>query len=1174
MSTSAHLYDRPRLDPEGSDSLACIARRIAPASRVLDLGCGPGLLGRYLAECKQCQVDGVELYAPAAELARSYLRMVWNKDLQGSLDFLENAEYDVIVCADVLEHLVDPAHLLRQLPRLLSPAGQILISVPNIAHQGVLLELMAGDFRYGLEGLLDSTHLRFFTGRSFLRLLDENGLQGTIVDRVIVDVQETEFRDRLPEAASRPLLDEMMDWPEASTYQYIMRAVPQQGRGIAVDDTPWMHPARGPGFTVKVYGRSLGASFSEERCSRLRLPLGVSKQTIRIPLPPGSLDQIRLDMADRVGFMRVFDIRLVQDDRQPAWIWDGRPESLCHTLHGIFPARMEGEGGLILALLHDDPWWILPVDGETLSGANALELTLSWPRSADYVAVEAAWEETLKANQEQQRQLQGQAEENLAQRLTMEKLKGSLAEAERTLEGILHSHSWRLTAPLRRAVQKVKTLRALAQRARAKRGYLNSRVLRRSAVYLFTGRWRTLIQKARRHWLDDEAGDPVQHIALSYALHWLLPNTGVAAERALPVDIIIPVYNGMEFLEEFFDRLLLGTPAPYRLIIVDDASPDPRVYPFLENMVQRLPAGTAILLRNAKNLGFVGTVNRALGISQHDVVLLNTDVLLPPDWLGRLMAPINEDARVASVTPFTNAGTICSFPQCCVDNAPFMALDVADIDRAFRRVNPTIHAIDLPTGVGFCMALSRRAINEVGVLDEQAFGKGYGEENDWCMRATRRSYRHRIAPNLYVYHRHGGSFAPEEKKALLDRNLRLLEARYPEYPALVERFIHEDPLRPIRQVMAVLLAAEHAAKTMLIIDHDRGGGANHYRDTLVDQWLREHTLVLLFVEDYLNRKCTLKCCYGDDRWSFTVPDLNAIKDLSEEIDITEIWYNSTVFSSNPMASIQLVTELKRNSNASLIITIHDYYPLCPSYTLVDHQGRFCGLPDPAVCRRCLPHNRLVFPNAIDDIDRWRDVWGACLGLSDSILCFSESSKLLVERIYPLVADRIQVRPHALDYFPSRKPHWDPQNGIHIGVIGALSFQKGVGVVQNIARLIEKEDRDLSLTIIGYADEAFPLPNHVPVTGPFDSQELPRIIEQNNINFILFPSICPETFSYVTSEVIAMGLPIACFDYGAQAEKVRPYDLGLVLDSSEPKMIVDEIRQFCKRLRNNGKVMSL
>jgi len=805
---------------------------------------------------------------------------------------------------------------------------------------------------------------------------------------------------------------------------------------------------------------------------------------------------------------------------------------------------------------------------ETQAEENlALRLTIEELKGSLGTSEKLAMENISKLEAEI-RILETQAEENLALRLTIEELKGSLGEKERILEDILHSRSWRLSAPLRQTAQQVRILRAVVQRALAKRGYLNSHVLRRSAVYLFTGRWRTLIQKARRHWLDDKVDSPTRHTSLTDALSWLLPYPKVEPRCTVPADIIIPVYNGMEFLEDFFDRLISGTPAPYRLIIVDDASPDPRVYPFLESIVQRLPADTVILLRNAKNLGFVGTVNRALGVSQHDVVLLNTDVLLPPDWLGRLLAPIDEDAKVASVTPFTNAGTICSFPQCCVDNSPFMALDVAEIDRAFRRLDPTFHTIDLPTGVGFCMALSRRAINEVGVLDEKTFGKGYGEENDWCMRATRRGYRHRIAPNLYVHHSHGGSFAPEEKKALIDRNLRLLEARYPEYSALVGRFIHEDPLQPIRQVMAVLLAAEHAAKTMLIIDHGRGGGANHYRDLLVDQWLREHALVLLFVEDYLNLKRTLTCCYGDDRWSFFVPDLSTIKDLSEKIDITEIWYNSTVFSADPMASVQMVTELKKNSSATLIITIHDYFPLCPSYTLIDHQERFCGLPDPAICRRCLPHNRLVFPNSIDDIDRWRDVWGKCLSLSDSILCFSESSKLLVERIYPLVADRILVRPHSMDYFASRKkPRWDLQNGIHIGVIGALSFQKGAGVIQNIARLIKKEDLDLSLTVIGYVDESFPLPDHVPITGPYDSQDLAGIIEQNKINFILFPSIWPETFSYVTSEVIAMDLPIACFDYGAQAEKVSSYELGLVLTSSEAEMIIDEIRQFCGELRN-------
>ena len=173
-----HLYARPPLDPNGEDSLAKIARQITTDTAVLDIGCAVGALGRYLTEQKHCVVDGIEANPDAAAIARSSYRRVWEADLETAslAELLGESRYQYIVCADVLEHLRDPGQLLRQIANFLAPGGKLLVSIPNIGHIGVFLELLSGDFRYREEGLLDRTHLRFFTRRSFLYLLAENGL--------------------------------------------------------------------------------------------------------------------------------------------------------------------------------------------------------------------------------------------------------------------------------------------------------------------------------------------------------------------------------------------------------------------------------------------------------------------------------------------------------------------------------------------------------------------------------------------------------------------------------------------------------------------------------------------------------------------------------------------------------------------------------------------------------------------------------------------------------------------------------------------------------------------------------------------------------------------------------------------------------------------------------------
>jgi 2-polyprenyl-3-methyl-5-hydroxy-6-metoxy-1,4-benzoquinol methylase len=222
-----HIYHRPPISTSSVDSLGKIAQRIPRESSVLDLGCATGTLGQYLNLYQDAVVDGIEINSEAAEFGLGY-RRIFVKDLESVIlkDILENATYSVIVCADILEHLRDPALLLRQLSGLLIPGGKLLISIPNTGYAGIILELLSGEFCYREEGLLDQNHLRFFTRRSFLRLLNKNGFDGTVVDRIILPLEHSEFsylsyiltKEKYP-----PNLESLED---GTTYQFIIEAYP------------------------------------------------------------------------------------------------------------------------------------------------------------------------------------------------------------------------------------------------------------------------------------------------------------------------------------------------------------------------------------------------------------------------------------------------------------------------------------------------------------------------------------------------------------------------------------------------------------------------------------------------------------------------------------------------------------------------------------------------------------------------------------------------------------------------------------------------------------------------------------------------------------------------------------------------------------------------------------
>lgn len=211
-------------DPDGPSTAARIARLVGSGQRVLELGCGYGVISRQLSQVQQCTVTGVEIDPDSAEKARPYLHALHVGTLEGE-DWLQAVQgtYDVIVCADVLEHLRDPAHTLAQLITLLSPRGRLVASVPNVGHAGIIAALLGGRFDYTPTGLLDETHLRFFTWDSLERMLNNAGLE--VARRETVNAggyheQFLEYWQPLPDSIKHMLNAH----PTANVFQYVLEA--------------------------------------------------------------------------------------------------------------------------------------------------------------------------------------------------------------------------------------------------------------------------------------------------------------------------------------------------------------------------------------------------------------------------------------------------------------------------------------------------------------------------------------------------------------------------------------------------------------------------------------------------------------------------------------------------------------------------------------------------------------------------------------------------------------------------------------------------------------------------------------------------------------------------------------------------------------------------------------
>lgn len=264
--------------------------------------------------------------------------------------------------------------------------------------------------------------------------------------------------------------------------------------------------------------------------------------------------------------------------------------------------------------------------------------------------------------------------------------------------------------------------------------------------------------------------------------------------------IVVPIHDGFAALRDCIASLRRTLPRDARVELVDDASQDPAVGALLDEL-ERDPPWRLRVVRQRDNLGFVGTVNAAFARCAGDVLLLNSDTVTTAGWLDRMLRCAASDPRIATITPFSNNAEICSFPELC--RAAAVPADPERVARAFAANEPMYP--ELPTAVGFCMYVRGAAVAQVGAFDAATFGRGYGEENDFCMRVAGHGWRNVLCDDAYVVHVGGVSFSAVGLKPG-GENLARLVARYPRYNALVADFIARDPLAPIRARTAERLA--------------------------------------------------------------------------------------------------------------------------------------------------------------------------------------------------------------------------------------------------------------------------------------------------------------------------------------------------------------------------------
>ncbi len=628
-----------------------------------------------------------------------------------------------------------------------------------------------------------------------------------------------------------------------------------------------------------------------------------------------------------------------------------------------------------------------------------------------------------------------------------------------------------------------------------------------------------------------------------------------------PITIIFPVHDAFEMLEESLGRVAAHTDVDWHMILIDDASTDPRVRPFLRIWAEGR-ADQVSLIELDENLGFVGAVNRGFECAEGHlghVVLLNSDAMVPAAWASRLVAPFESDHTIASVTPMSNTAEIFSAPMIC-QSAPLPLGMVDRIDAAAQRLSLPDPLPSAPTGVGFCMAMSARWFGRVPRFDT-AFGRGYGEEVDWCQKTRAQGARHVGLPTLFVEHRGGQSFGTAQKQDRVLRANAMIARRYPSYDAEVQAYIATDPLRTARLALAVAIAGECATGALpLFVAHALGGGADHALMAEIAPYTRQGQYALVLRVG------------GPYRWQLEVHGPGGVISVGTEkladiirliapVPAVRVVYSCGVGDPDPVGLPDAMLALMRPDRPDrLEARVHDFFMISPSYCLLAADGAFRGPvlrgnTDPAhVFHRA---NGTVVP-----LDRWQDAWHGFLARCDEITVFSKSSATHLLASYPDLKGTVLCRPHfgAVSVARVAPP---PQGGGSLAVLGNINHQKGAGVLCALAAKIAREGGP-QLVLIGNIDPAFSLPPSVKLHGGYVSLDIVRLAQRYGVGAWVMPSIWPETFSFSTYEMLATGLPVYGFDIGAQGEALARAPNGIPIpfdpDGDHAAAVLAMIRQ--------------
>lgn len=617
----------------------------------------------------------------------------------------------------------------------------------------------------------------------------------------------------------------------------------------------------------------------------------------------------------------------------------------------------------------------------------------------------------------------------------------------------------------------------------------------------------------------------------------------ISATGSIPrVSIVLTVHNNIDAVKRCLESVRLARiPNWADLVVVDDFSDE-------ETRVWLKKQTGLTLISNPANLGYTRSVN--IGISvfpENDVVILNSDTVVPDLWLGDLRAIAYSEPNIGTVTPLTDRPGAFGI----VDERTNRLLSSASLHQLRESLTELSllgsgKLIRVPTGNGFCMFIKRATLNTVGLFDESLFPIGYGEENFFCMSASEAGWKSVVTDRVVVHHSGSGSFGARSSE-LKKSGVAIVKSRFPEYEVQLRVFQTQFFIKK-RNISAVNDAYR---RRILLVNPIISGGTKLTNDLLARSWVemgcevfqltyRPNDDVLL---EILSPNETKVINFGpisrhqpmsqtDETFDALVAEIALSYSISRVHFAHAMWQSST--------SSKVLHEMGR----VISFFAHDFETLCPSIYLLDDQNNFCGGTCTGGKDPCLP----TFGSSLElpvlknyGVLAWRRQKTRFLDYCDYIFAASEFTRTTLIRNVPGVKEKVVVLEHPARQSPSKlfAPS-RPGAELSVLIIGSIGPLKGLPLLRELGSLAAKNG--VKLCLLGSTSDGLPI-RGVEMLGRFDHNELSEKIKGRKFSLGIHLGTMPETFSRTLDELWSFGLPVFGPSLGAVGERIARTGAG-------------------------------